>query len=135
MNGHEYVAFSIARDEVPWLASAAIRLALVRVLGHLAAPDSPAAKADPAEAKIRTREDIEAMTEAEILGHMARPAFRETCIEIAARILAGEPMTLQNVADALGVPFARLAAAVEGVALSIIPGLPVLVDDARETFQ
>lgn len=135
MTGRDYAAFSIAHDAVPWLVTATVRMALVRVLCQLAAPDSPAARAEPAEAKVRTREEIEAMTPDELLGHMARPAFRTSCVDIASRILAGDPMTLENVADALGLPFAPLARSVDEIAKAIIPELPTMVVDKRETFQ
>lgn len=135
MNGQDYIAFSIARDEVPWLVAATIRLALVRVLGHLGAPDSPLASTGSAEPVSRTREEIDAMTEAEALAQMATPHFRQTCAEITARIVAGEPMTLGNVAEALGVPFAMLAEALSVLVNRVVPGLHGVVIEATETLQ
>ncbi|MFM9860554.1 hypothetical protein RUR49_19010 [Pseudoxanthobacter sp. M-2] len=135
MNGRKYVAFAIAADEVPWLVAATVRMALFRVLTVFGADDSPIAREAPAMPVSRSREQTEAMTEAEALAHMATPAFRLTCAEIAARLVAGEPMTMGNVADALGVPYAMLGETVSAVIGEVVPGLHGVVLEATEVLH
>lgn len=135
MNGREYVAFAIAADEVPWLVAATVRMALYRVLGVFGDANSPIASAEPAEPVSRSRAEIDAMTEAEALAHMATPAFRQTCAEISARLISGEPMTMGNVADALGVPYAMLGDAVSAVMNEVVPGLHGVLLETTEVLH
>jgi hypothetical protein len=53
--------------------------------------------------------------------------FAERCKDIGRRIAAGEPMTLQHLADALGLPFEFISAAV-AISEALATGRPVLVD-------
>jgi hypothetical protein len=46
-----------------------------------------------------------------------------------ARVAAGEPMTLQQLADALGLPFEFVSVAI-GMTIVLQSGQPVLIDPA-----
>lgn len=53
--------------------------------------------------------------------------FTERCKDTDRRAAAGEPMTLQHLADALGLPFEFISAAV-AISEALATGRPVLVD-------
>jgi len=46
------------------------------------------------------------------------------------RIAAGEPMTIQQLADALGMPFEFVAVAI-GITEVLMSGTPVVIDPAK----
>jgi hypothetical protein len=53
--------------------------------------------------------------------------FAERCRSTSARILAGEAMTYQYIADQLGIPFETFALCL-GAHVVLAHGLPVLID-------
>lgn len=55
--------------------------------------------------------------------------FQQRCRTTNARIEAGEAMTMQYIADALGIPFEFFAAA-QGIATALASGKPVIIDPA-----
>lgn len=56
--------------------------------------------------------------------------FRQRVDSMRPRIEAGEPMTMQYLADALGVPFEFIAVCV-GLMLALKTGEPVVIDPAQ----
>lgn len=52
--------------------------------------------------------------------------FAERCARMNARIEAGEPMTLQNIADELGLPFEVFARCLG--AYCFVAGIPFAID-------
>ena len=57
------------------------------------------------------------------------PDFAQRCRTTNARIEAGEAMTMQYIADQLGIPFEFFAAA-QGIASALASGKPVIIDPA-----
>lgn len=62
------------------------------------------------------------------------PDFAERCHDTRRGIEAGEPTTFQQLADALGLPFEFVAAAV-AIAAALASGQPVVVDPASIRFD
>ena len=59
---------------------------------------------------------------------LALPAdFSERCRAVNARIEAGEPMTMQNIADELGIPFEFFAGAL-AMYVELELGVPTVID-------
>lgn len=58
--------------------------------------------------------------------------FEERVSETYKRLLAGEPMTIQNIADALGLPFEFLGACLAVYSVAVY-GVPAVIDASRPT--
>lgn len=56
--------------------------------------------------------------------------FEQRCSETYQRLLAGEPMTVQNIADALGLPFEFLGACLAVYSVAVY-GVPAVIDSSR----
>lgn len=57
------------------------------------------------------------------------PDFQARCRKVNENINAGQPMTMQNIADALGLPFEFFAAAC-GLAAALRDGVTVVINPA-----
>lgn len=58
--------------------------------------------------------------------------FKQRCAETYKRLLAGEPMTIQNIADQLGLPLEFLGACL-AVYSATAYGVPAVIDASRPT--
>jgi hypothetical protein len=59
------------------------------------------------------------------------PDFAERCAEKNRRVASGEALTIQNLADALGLPFEFVSAAI-AISMVLQSGQPVIVDPAPQ---
>lgn len=69
--------------------------------------------------------------------YLTRPGFADRCREVRADLEAGEPMTLGEIADRLGMPFETFTEHLAGEMFRRAPGLGgvVVFEATEETIQ